>query len=39
MATLLFKMLYIHIPSSPEDLDCILIDVVRGVSYQIIFSM
>ena len=30
---------YIHIPTSPEDLDCTLIDVVRGVSYQIIFRM
>lgn len=30
---------YIHISTSPEDLDCTLIDLVRGISYQIIFRM
>jgi len=30
---------YIHIPTSPEDFDCTLIDVVRGISYEIRIRM
>lgn len=30
---------YIHIPTSPEDFNCTLIDVVRGISYEIRIRM